>query len=178
MGVMIDGVLVVDLEVHSDSRGSFIEFYRGSRLPTDRPVLQGNISRSVAGALRGLHFHRRQWDYWFVLFGEAFVALVDIRTGSPTERATSTLRLSGDTPHGLFIPPGVAHGFLAETDLVLEYLVDRYFDGKDEWGIAWNDPALGIEWPAADPILSDRDRGNPGLDEALLEPVPYSATLG
>ncbi|MGZ5372634.1 MAG: dTDP-4-dehydrorhamnose 3,5-epimerase family protein [Aeromicrobium sp.] len=178
MEVAIDGVKVVDLQVHGDVRGSFVEFYRESWLPTDRPALQGNISRSTTGSLRAMHFHRRQWDYWFVLSGEAFVALVDLRAGSPSERATSTLRLSGDTPQGLFIPPGVAHGFLAETDLVLAYLVDRYFDGTDESAVAWNDPALGIDWPAAEPILSDRDRSNPSLAEALRDPVPYRASLG
>jgi dTDP-4-dehydrorhamnose 3,5-epimerase len=178
MGVTIDGVELVDLEVHSDTRGSFVEFYRGSWLPTDRPALQGNISRSIVGSLRAMHFHRLQWDYWFVLSGEAFVALVDLRTGSPTERTTSQLRLSGATPRGLFIPPGVAHGFLAESDLVLGYLVDRYFDGADEWGIAWDDPALGIDWPAADPVLSDRDRSNLGLAEALREPIPYRPAVG
>ena len=178
MSATIDGVTVVDLEVHSDIRGSFIEFYRGSWLPADSPPLQGNVSRSFAGTLRAMHFHRRQWDYWFVVSGEAFVALVDLRSGSPTERTTSTMRLSAETPRGLFIPPGVAHGFLAETDLVLGYLVDRYFDGTDEWEIAWNDPALGIEWPIADPILSDRDRSSPSLAEALRDPVPFTASMG
>jgi dTDP-4-dehydrorhamnose 3,5-epimerase len=177
MGV-IDGVEVVDLEVHADLRGSFVEFYRESWLPVDHHVLQGNISRSISGSVRGMHFHRRQWDYWFVISGEMFVALADLRTGSPTERAVSTLRSSGETPSGLFIPPGVAHGFLAQTDLVLGYLVDRYFDGTDEWGIAWNDPALGIDWPTVDPIVSDRDRSNPSLAEALQEPVPYPARMG
>jgi dTDP-4-dehydrorhamnose 3,5-epimerase len=178
MGMSIDGVKLVDLDVHADARGSFVEFYRGSWLPVDRPALQGNVSRSAKGTLRAMHFHRLQWDYWFVLSGAAFVALVDLRAGSPTERATSTFRLSGQTPRGLFIPPGVAHGFLAETDLVLEYLVDRYFDGTDEWGIAWDDPALGIDWPAVDPVLSDRDRSNPALAEALGDPVPYRGPVG
>jgi dTDP-4-dehydrorhamnose 3,5-epimerase len=174
----IDGVTLVDLEVHPDARGSFVEFYRESWLPTEHPALQGNISRSTAGSLRALHFHRRQWDYWFVIAGEIFVALADLRAGSPTERVVSTMRLSAETPQGLFIPPGVAHGFLAETDLTLGYLVDRYFDGTDEWGIAWDDPELGIDWPAADPVLSERDRSNPGLAEALRDPVPYLRTLG
>jgi dTDP-4-dehydrorhamnose 3,5-epimerase len=178
MGVSIDGVTVVDLEVRSDVRGSFVEFYRESWLPADSSALQGNVSRSVEGTLRAMHFHRLQWDYWFVVSGNAFVALVDLRAGSPTERATSTMRLSEETPRGLFIPPGVAHGFLAETDLVLGYLVDRYFDGTDEWEIAWNDPALGIEWPTADPILSDRDRSSPSLAEALRDPVPYQTPMG
>jgi dTDP-4-dehydrorhamnose 3,5-epimerase len=176
--VSIDGVAVVDLEVHPDARGSFVEFYREVWLPTDRPALQGNISRSTSGSLRAMHFHRRQWDYWFVVSGEMFVALVDLRAGSPTERVISTMRLSAETPRGLFIPPGVAHGFLAETDLTLGYLVDRYFDGTDEWGFAWNDPELGIDWPAADPVLSDRDRSNPSLSEALRDPVPYVTDLG
>jgi dTDP-4-dehydrorhamnose 3,5-epimerase len=56
--------------------------------------------------------------------------------------------------------------------------VDRYFDGSDEWGIAWNDPELGIDWPATDPVLSERDRNNPGLAEALRDPVPYRPDLG
>ena len=151
MDVTIDGVTVVDLEVHV-RRSRFVRrVLSGSWVPADRPALQGNISRSTAGSLRAMHFHRRQWDYWFVVSGDAFVALVDLRAGSPTERVTSTMRLSGETPRGLFIPPGVAHGFLAETDLTLEYLVDRYFDGTDEWGVAWNDPELGIDWPAVDP---------------------------
>lgn len=178
MDVSIDGVRVVDLEVHPDARGSFVEFFRQAWLPTDHPPLQGNISRSVAGTMRAMHFHRQQWDYWFVLSGEMFVALTDLRSGSPTERATSTLRLDAAAPGGLFIPSGVAHGFLAETDLVFGYLVESYFDGTDEWGIAWDDPELGIDWPVADPVLSDRDRSNPSLAEALEEPIPYAPDVG
>jgi dTDP-4-dehydrorhamnose 3,5-epimerase len=128
--------------------------------------------------LRAMHFHRRQWDYWFVVSGEAFVALADLRDGSPTERSIVTMRLSGTEPRGLFIPPGVAHGFLAETDLVLEYVVDRYFDGSDELAVAWDDPDLAIEWPAQEPILSERDRANPSLEEVRRDPPRYRAPLG
>jgi dTDP-4-dehydrorhamnose 3,5-epimerase len=178
MDMTIDGVNVVDLEVHEDPRGSFVEFYRESWLPLGGSALQGNISRSSAGTLRAMHLHRLQWDYWFVLSGDAFVALADLRTGSPSERAVSTLRLSGATPQGLFIPAGVAHGFWAETDLVLGYLVGRPFDGTDELGIAWDDPTLGIDWPASDPVLSERDRANPPLAEAVRDPIPYAARVG
>lgn len=178
MGVSIDGVKLVDLEVHEDARGSLVELYRQEWLPSDHSALQGNVSRSRAGVLRGMHFHRRQWDYWFVLSGEAFVALADLRSGSPTQGATTTLRLSGGEPRGLFIPPGVAHGFLARTELVLEYLVDRYFDGSDEFAVAWDDRGLAIDWPEADPVLSDRDRTNPSLEEALRDPVPYVPPVG
>jgi dTDP-4-dehydrorhamnose 3,5-epimerase len=173
MGATLDGVKVVDLEVHSDVRGSFVEYFRQSWLPTDHAALQGNVSRSTPGVLRGMHFHRRQWDYWFAVSGAAFVALADLRSGSPTERATMTMRLAADEPRGLFIPSGVAHGFLSESEFVLGYLNDRYFDGSDEFGFAWNDSSLGIDWPTADPILSDRDRANPSMAEALRVAVPY-----
>jgi dTDP-4-dehydrorhamnose 3,5-epimerase len=178
MDTQIDGVALIDLEVHPDARGSFVEFYRESWLPTDRAALQGNISHSTAGSLRAMHFHRRQWDYWFVVAGAMFVALVDLRAGSPTERVSSSMRLSAEIPRGLFIPPGVAHGFLAEADLTLGYLVDRYFDGTDEWGIAWDDPELGIDWPTTDPVISERDRNNPSLADALRDPVPHPRDLG
>jgi dTDP-4-dehydrorhamnose 3,5-epimerase len=169
----IDGVRSIDLVVFSDDRGSFAEVYRQTWLPSERSALQGNISRSSAGVLRGMHFHRLQWDYWFVVTGRAFVALADLRRGSPTEGRIATTRLSWDEPRGLFIPPGVAHGFLAETELVLGYLIDRYFDGSDEFGVAWNDPDLAIAWPTPDPDLSGRDRGNPPLAAVLETPPPY-----
>ena len=178
MTAIIDGVKIVGLEIRADARGSFVEYFRQSWLPTDHAALQGNVSHSLSGVLRGMHFHRRQWDYWFVVSGMAFVALVDLRGGSPTERSIMTLRLTEGDPRGLFIPPGVAHGFFAESDLVLVYLNDRYFDGSDEFGFAWNDPGLGFDWPSGEPILSDRDRANPSLAEALLEPIPFTAILG
>ncbi|MGH7682667.1 MAG: dTDP-4-dehydrorhamnose 3,5-epimerase family protein [Candidatus Eiseniibacteriota bacterium] len=178
MTKLIDGVKTIDLKIHADVRGSFVEFFRQSWLPTDHPALQGNVSRSTSGVLRGMHFHRRQWDYWFVVSGTAFIALVDLRAGSPTERVPMTLRLAAEEPRGLFIPSGVAHGFFAESDTVLGYLLDRYFDGSDEFGFAWNDPNLGIDWPTTDPILSDRDRANPSLAKALEDPVLYATILG
>src|SRR5712691_7173158 len=111
--VAIDGVKAIGLDVHVDARGSLVEFYRQEWLPTPRPALQGNVSRSAVGVLRGMHFHRSQWDFWFAVTGIAFVALADLRQGSPTNGATATLRLAGDEPRGLYIPPGVAHGFFA-----------------------------------------------------------------
>jgi dTDP-4-dehydrorhamnose 3,5-epimerase len=121
-----------------------------------------------------MHFHRRQWDYWFALSGTAFVALVDLREGSPTELVTASFRLSEDEPAGLFIPPGVAHGFYAETGFAMVYLVDTYFDASDELGVAWDDPGLGIDWPASDPILSERDRRNPSLADIRRDPPRFN----
>ena len=127
-------------------------------------MVQANVSRSRAGVLRGLHVHREQADYWVVLSGVAFVALFDLRPGAPTMGQKAELRLDGeDAWFGLYIPPGVAHGFYAETDVVLLYLVDRPYSGDDEFGLAWNDPEVAIDWPDEHPVLSARDRQNPPL---------------
>jgi dTDP-4-dehydrorhamnose 3,5-epimerase len=139
-------------------------------------MVQSNLSRTRAGALRGLHFHRRQADYWCVLEGSAFVALVDLRAGSPTQDtvwwdafdAARGLR-------GLYVPAGVAHGFLAVTDLMMQYLVDQAFTGDDEFGIAWNDPDLSIPWPHADPVVSGRDTSNPTMADVLQDRPPFRA---
>ena len=95
------------------------------------------------------------------------MGLYDLRAGSPTEGTKAELRLAADERSALYIPKGVAHGFFAEEDVHLQYLVDEYFTGSDEFGIAWDDPAVGIDWPGSDPILSDRDRSNPTLEEVF-----------
>jgi dTDP-4-dehydrorhamnose 3,5-epimerase len=162
--VGIEGVLVLSLSSHEDRRGSVGEIFRREWIAGAGEMVQANLSISRVGVLRGLHFHRQQADYWCVLGGSAFVGLYDLREGSPTYRARAELTLSADLGRsGLYIPPGVAHGFYAETDLMLAYFVDRTFDGTDEFGVAWDDPEVGIDWPNREPTLSDRDRGNPAL---------------
>jgi dTDP-4-dehydrorhamnose 3,5-epimerase len=157
----IPGVLLLRPEVHGDQRGFFLEALREDALGT--AFVQGNHSHSQAGVLRGLHFHARQADAWYVVRGRARVGLADLRT--PTDRpAALTVDLAEDDPATLFIPPGVAHGFAALTELDLVYWVTHYFDGSDEHGVAWNDPTLAIPWGVDDPILSDRDAGAEPLD--------------
>jgi dTDP-4-dehydrorhamnose 3,5-epimerase len=168
----------ISLEPRIDDRGAFVESFRRSWVPADTPPLQANISRSRAGVLRGLHYHRRQWDYWMPVAGSAFVALVDLRSGSPTELRTATVTVSADEPNGLFVPPGVAHGFYAQTDYAMVYLVDATFDPSDEFGVAWNDPALKIGWPATDPILSERDRANASLPDIRRDPPRFHPSVG
>lgn len=138
-------------------------------------MVQSNLSKSRAGVLRGLHFHRRQADYWCLLEGTAFVALVDVRAGSPTERAVwwQTFE-AGERLRGLYVPPGVAHGFYAVTDVALQYQVDAAFTGEDEFGIAWNDPEVAIPWPGEDPVVSARDASNPSLAEAIGDAPAYA----
>ena len=157
----IDDVVVVRPDVHGDQRGRFVETYRRSWFPDGREMVQGNRSEKQAGALVGLHFHLHQADYWYLLRGRARVVLHDLRLGSRTEGATEVIELDEDVDQGVYIPPGVAHGFAALTDILLTYLVDNYYDPADELGLAWDDPEVAADWGVTDPILSTRDVANP-----------------
>lgn len=169
----IAGVKLVRLTAWSDERGTFMETFRRSWFPERTwDVMQTNCSYSRKGVLRGLHFHHRQVDYWFVPSGEIRVGLADLRPHSPTYRASQTIEIGEHDPVGVFIPIGVAHGFLALTDAALTYLVDNYYDGEDERGVAWNDPALAVAWGVTDPILSNRDRQNPLFRDLPPEQLP------
>jgi dTDP-4-dehydrorhamnose 3,5-epimerase len=171
---------------HSDGRGAFRELWRASAFSAIEPAdageaegshptfVQANLSTSAAGVLRGLHYHRRQLDYWVVARGRALVALVDVRpvvTGTAPRPDVETRELAADD--WVVIPTGVAHGFLALEPLDLLYLVTNEYDGADELGFAWDDPLAAVPWPAVPgapdgrPILSDRDRSNPTLRELI-----------
>lgn len=162
----IDGVVVVDPAVFGDTRGSFVETYRREWFPDGQEMVQANRADRRAGAVVGLHFHRRQADYWYVPYGLARVVLHDLRQGSPTEGATWCTDLGGPMApahdhRGIYIPPGVGHGFAALTDLTITYLVDRYYDPTDELGVAWDDAEVAADWGVTDPVLSERDGTNP-----------------
>jgi dTDP-4-dehydrorhamnose 3,5-epimerase len=157
----IAGVWIVTPDVHGDDRGRFVETYRREWFPNGREMIQGNRADRRAGALVGLHYHLHQADYWYVPFGRARVVLHDLRQGGPTDGATHVLELSGDDHRGVFIPPGVAHGFAALTDMTITYLVDGYYNAADELGVAWDDPEVDADWGVAEPVLSARDRANP-----------------
>jgi dTDP-4-dehydrorhamnose 3,5-epimerase len=173
---VIAGVKFVDLKMWSDERGVFMETFRKEWFPErnwDR--VQTNCSLSKAGVLRGLHYHHLQVDYWFVPDGVIRVGLVDLRPGSPTQRASQIIEVNSESPRGIFIPIGVAHGFLAVTNTTLTYLVDNYYDSSDEYGVLWSDPDLRLDWGISDPIISRRDRTNPMLNDIPgdLLPKPY-----
>jgi len=169
---VIDGVVIVEPTVFGDERGRFVETYRRSWFPEGREMVQGNRAERKAGVLVGLHYHRHQADYWYVLRGRANVVLHDLRRQSPTKGATLTIVLDGDNDTGVFIPPGVAHGFAALTDVTLTYLVDRYYDPTDELGVAWDDPDIGADWGIREPVVSDRDRANPRRKDIGAELLP------
>lgn len=166
----IQGVRVFDLKVFADSRGSFCEAFKFSRVGGG-PWVQWNVSRSVAGVVRGLHLHRKQTDYWHIVAGSALAGLVDMRPDSRTYRKAVCLPLRADRPQTVSIPPGVLHGFRGLSDLVLMYLLDQEYDPADELGVRWDDPDLGLpaDWYALGPaILSPRDEKAPLLSQARL----------
>ncbi|MFN2254053.1 MAG: dTDP-4-dehydrorhamnose 3,5-epimerase family protein [Candidatus Promineifilaceae bacterium] len=170
----ISGLQLVRLQGYGDDRGRFMETFRKEWFPQrswDR--VQINRSDSKKGVLRGLHYHHQQIDYWYVIEGVLLAAVVDIRPNSATYLNTITIEMGGENNIGLFIPSGVAHGFYAITDVTLTYVIDNYFDGgRDEYGVAWNDPQIGMDWGTVDPILSDRDRNNPLLRDIVEEDLP------
>jgi dTDP-4-dehydrorhamnose 3,5-epimerase len=175
----ISGVYVVDLVAYGDERGQFLETFRKEWFPQRTwHVIQTNRSDSRAGVIRGLHYHRAQVDYWYVARGKIRAALADIRVGSPTRGSSTTIEMGGERQVGLYIPVGVAHGFAALDDATLTYLVDNYYDSSDEFGVAWNDPELGIDWGVADPLLSERDRANPQLAQIPASQRPIFEPAG
>ena len=163
----IVGAEVLELEPLRDPRGMLVEMCRGSWVAPEEP-LQWNAITNVPRALRGMHWHLEHLDYLSVVHGELLVALVDLRIGSPSEHVVELLTLRADPPSAAVVPAGVAHGFYSAGDSVVMYGVSRYWDGEDEWGVRFDDPALGIPWPVhpADVILSGRDATFPLLAEA------------
>ena len=163
-----EGVLLRRNVERLDERGSFTELWRASltRPLTDEPMVQANLSRSLAGVLRGMHFHLRQADLWMLVEGRAVAAVTDVRPALRGGRATSEI-IEMSVGDALFIPAKVAHGFLALTSMALVYLVSNEYDGTDEHGFAWDDADAAIAWPATPEIISDRDRANPTLRELI-----------
>jgi len=169
----IEGVHIVEPDIHGDQRGLFIETYRREWFPNGREMVQANRANRQAGALVGLHYHLHQADYWYVPFGTAMVVLHDLREGGPSDGATLSLELTGENHRGVFIPPGVAHGFAAVTDMVITYLVDGYYNPQDELGVAWDDPDVAADWGITDPVLSERDQSNPRRSDLPEGRRPY-----
>jgi dTDP-4-dehydrorhamnose 3,5-epimerase len=162
-------VLLVEPEVFEDARGFFMESFHAEKfrehgLP--EAFVQDNHSHSTRSVLRGLHYQLRhpQGKLVRAVTGEVFDVSVDIRKGSPRFGHWVGQVLSGENRHQLYIPPGFAHGFcvLSEQADVLYKCTDFYRSG-DEFGIAWDDPDIGIRWPERDCLLSDKDRHNPRL---------------
>jgi dTDP-4-dehydrorhamnose 3,5-epimerase len=171
----IVGVTQIMFNPHCDQRGALTELFRTDWMDTSshNAAQQVNLSTSRAHVLRGLHFHYHQADFWIPIEGEVVAGLADLRRGSPTEGVSTCIRLSAQHRSGLYIPPGVAHGYYAVQDMALLYLVDRLYTGKDEQGVAWDDENLAVDWNLKErPILSTRDENNPSYKDLLADALP------
>ena len=162
-------VLLIEPDVFGDARGFFMESWHRRRFAgagLDVNFVQDNHSRSGAGVLRGLHYQLQQPQGKLVrvVAGEVFDVAVDIRQGSPTFGQWTGEVLSEDNFRMLYVPPGFAHGFCVLSERAdFLYKCTDYYNPGDEYGIAWDDPAIGIEWPGGPFTLSDKDRANKPL---------------
>jgi dTDP-4-dehydrorhamnose 3,5-epimerase len=178
----LDDVKIVVPLAMRDDRGFFMEVYRQdlfAELGLPARFLQLNHSRSSRGVLRGLHF---QWDppmgkLMRVTQGRAFLVAVDIRVGSPTLGRWVGVEMSSDEPRQLWAPASFARGFCVLSDYAeIEYLTTGTYSRATESGVRWNDPAIGIEWPVVDPILSAKDESAQSLREWLARPESANFT--
>jgi dTDP-4-dehydrorhamnose 3,5-epimerase len=171
-------VKIVETEVFGDARGFFMEAWRADRyaqagLP--ERFVQDNVSRSARGVVRGLHFQHphAQGKLIYCLEGEIFDVAVDVRAGSPRFGKWTGVWLTGPSRRQVYIPPGFAHGFCvtSETALVAYKCTDVYHP-ETEMGVLWNDPDVGIAWPAIEPCTSERDRAFPRLRDVPADRLP------
>ena len=174
----LPGVLIIEPVVFGDERGSFCETYHQPRYAAagiDVTFVQDNSSSSREGVLRGLHYQvtRAQAKLLRAVRGALWDVAVDLRRGSPTFGRWVGVELSADNRRQLFIPAGCAHGFcVLATDASgfaeIAYKCSAVYAPEDEAGVRWDDPELAIEWPVAEPVLSERDAALPLLADATL----------
>jgi len=182
----LEGLLVLQPKVFGDERGFFLEAWNAATfgdLGLDIVFVQDNHSRSARGILRGLHFQteRPQGKLVRVTRGEVFDVAVDLRRDSPTLGRWYGLYLSEANHTMLWVPPGFAHGFYVTSEFTdFQYKCSDFYHPASEVSLAWDDPAVGVEWPlppGATPRLSDKDRDALSWDEIPLFP-PAAATPG
>ena len=174
----LPGALIIDPQVFGDTRGFFYESYNRAtfaQVGIEVDFIQSNVSRSARGVLRGLHYQwpNPQGKLVSVLEGEVYDVAVDIRRGSPTFGKSAAVMLTADNHRHFWIPPGFAHGFCVVSDFAtFTYQCTALYDRAADAGIRWNDAALGIDWPVADPLLSDKDRATPFLHDVASDCLP------
>ena len=175
----IPGVIRVLPDVHRDARGFFLETYHAPRYREGgirETFVQDNHSRSTRDTLRGLHIQlpNAQGKLVRVIEGEIWDVAVDVRRGSPAYGKHFAARLTAEEFEQLYVPPGLAHGFLVLSEVAqVEYKCTQLYDPQAELSIAWNDPDLAIPWPAQSPLLSERDRRAPRLREVQSRLIDF-----
>jgi dTDP-4-dehydrorhamnose 3,5-epimerase len=174
----LDGVVLIEPDVHGDERGFLVETFRDDRwreLGVGLEFVQENHSRSHQGILRGLHFqtHPGQAKLVRCLRGKIWDVAVDLRRGSPTYRRWEAYELDDELHRQLLVPVGFGHGFCVLSELAdVAYKLSSHYNPDTEAGIAWDDPEVGVKWPVAEPILSERDRNAPRLVE-IADSLPW-----
>jgi dTDP-4-dehydrorhamnose 3,5-epimerase len=171
----IPDIVLIQPKIFCDQRGSFIELYKKSEFEVT--IIPGNFSQdnfsvSAKNVLRGLHYQKQpkaQGKIVTVLKGRAFDVAVDIRRGSPTFLKWVSVELNDKNRLMLYIPPGFAHGFFALTEEVhLFYKCSNEYDPGLDAGIRWNDPDVGVRWPAENPVVSEKDAILPYAKDAEI----------
>jgi len=171
----IEGLVLIEPRVIADDRGFFFETFRANEyaeLGVDVDFVQDNHSRSVRGTVRALHFQLEPGQAKLVRAarGAVWDVAVDLRRDSPTYGRYEAFELTDENARQIFVPVGFAHGFCVTSETAdVTYKVSSYYEGSTERGIAFDDPAIGIEWPVAEPLVSERDRTNPTLEEIAPE---------
>lgn len=174
----LDGVVLLEPEVHGDARGFMVETWRAdtwAELGVGVEFVQHNHSRSSGGTLRGLHFQTEPGQAKLVRCprGKIFDVAVDLRRGSPTFGRWEGYELDDERHRQLFVPVGFGHGFaVLSEEADVAYLLSSAYDPATESGIAWDDPDVGVEWPVDDPLLSERDKQAPRLGD-VADSLPF-----
>lgn len=173
----IEGVLIVEPEVHGDSRGFFMESW--SRRDFEHAglnydfVQDNHSSSTVKGTLRGIHFQRGRWSQAKLVRcarGAVLDVAVDLRPESPTYKQWVAVELSAENKRQLLIPRRMGHGFVTLTgDVEFLYKADNFYAPEHEGGIRWDDPELNIDWGVENPVLSEKDRNSPLLKDTITD---------
>lgn len=176
---LINGVLLIEPKCFQDERGFFLESFQSARYQAagiKEHFVQDNHSRTARNILRGLHFQvkRPQAQIVTVMRGRIFDVVVDLRPDSQTFGRWFGAELSDSTQRQVYMAPGFAHGFCVLSEWAdLHYKVDRLYDASDEGGLLWNDADIGIEWPIAAPLVTERDARFPRLSDLQRHQLPH-----
>lgn len=169
----LDEVKIFSLDKYEDNRGFFLEKYhkkKHSDFGIDDVFVQDNQSRSNKNVIRGLHFtlNNPQSQMMTVMRGEVFDVVVDLRLDSETFGQHKSFILSDEGPQQIYMPNGFAHGFCVLSDIAdLHYKVSKLYNHEDEFGIAWDDEDININWPSVNPEISPRDLLHPKLKDFI-----------
>lgn len=177
----LSGCTIIEPAVFCDARGAFFENWNAAKFAAagiHASFVQANVSTSMRGVLRGLHYQwpNPQGKLVQVLEGEVWDVAVDIRRGSPTFGRSAAVVLSAENRRQFWVPEGFAHGFVVLSErATFSYLCTALYDREGDAAIRWNDGQLAIDWPVSAPSLSEKDAKAPFLADIPTERLPVFA---